>query len=137
MEEQCRQEVLELHQFFQDWFNGVLEPTDESFARFADVIDEDFVLISPSGRMTGRAPLVERLRGAHGSAKESGSRIWIESYRLHRLAGDFAVVTYEEWQEGRDGEAGGRLSTAFFGRREGMPNGVVWLHLHEVWLPPS
>ncbi len=86
--------------------------------------------------MTERGPLVERLRGAHRAWREDGGdagRIWIENFRLHRLAEDFALVTYEEWQE-VGGEVRGRLSTAFFGRREGTPNGVVWLHLHEVWL---
>ena len=137
MEEACRQEVVELHQFFQDWFNGILEASDESFARFADVIDEDFVIVQPNGEMTARGPLVDRLRKSHGSRKEGGQiRIWIENYRLHRSAGDLAVVTYEEWQD-LGGEVRGRLSTAVFGRREEMPNGVVWLHLHEVWMPPE
>ncbi len=138
MEEQCRLEVVELHQFFQDWFNAALESSDESFARFADVIDEDFVIISPNGVMTARGPLVDRLRKSYGGSKtgegDTGARIWIENYRLHRVAGDLAVVTYEEWQD-LGGEVRGRLSSAVFGRREGTPNGVVWLHLHEVWMP--
>lgn len=138
LEERCRREVVELHQFFQDWFNGTLGRTDESYARFADVIDDDFVLISPEGRMTPRPPLIERLRGAHGAWKEGGDgkpgRIWIENFRLHRMAGDLAVVTYEEWQE-VGGETRARLSTAVMGKRKGTPAGVVWLHLHEVWMP--
>ena len=146
MEESCRQEVLELHQFFQDWYNAVLEPTDESFARLADVIDADFVLISPAGRITERPALLEQLRGNHGnwqnlqpSEKTGGTdlrpRIRIESFKLRRVDGDLAVATYEEWHEVR-GKTRGRLSTVVFGRRAGTPNGVAWLHLHEVWLPP-
>ena len=111
----------QLHQFFQDWYNAVLEPTDESFARLADVIDADFVLISPAGRITERPALLEQLRGNHGnwqnlqpSEKTGGTdlrpRIRIESFKLRRVDGDLAVATYEEWHEVR-GKTRGRLST--------------------------
>lgn len=135
LEEPCRLEVLQLHQFFQDWFNAVLEPTDANFERFASVIDLDFVIISPEGSLSPRAPLLEGLRGAHGSwAAQGDGKIWIENYQLHRVAGGFAVVTYEEWQR-IGGKVRTRLSTAFFGRHDSTPNGVTWLHLHEVWMP--
>ena len=78
--------------------------------------------------------MTEGLRGAHGRWGSKPGRIWIERFRFHHRLGEAAVVTYEEWQE-VDGETRGRLSTAVFGAREGRPNGVVWLHLHEVWLP--
>lgn len=135
LEARCRREVEELHQFFEDWFNGVLEPTDASFQRFDEVIDADFVIISPGGRLSPRAPLSSGLRGAHGSWKTAGDgKIWIAGFQLHRTAGDFAIVTYEEWQR-HGGETRGRLSSAFFGQRDGTPNGLAWLHLHEVWMP--
>lgn len=135
LEKRCEKEVHELHQFFQEWFSGDLENTDDAFARFSDVMDEGFVIISPSGQMSERAPLVAALRGAHDRWSESGAgKIWIENFRVHRLLADAAVVTYEEWQTSA-GETRGRLSTAVFGPEEGTPNGVVWLHLHEVWLP--
>jgi hypothetical protein len=134
MEKRCHREVVELHRFLESWFNGVLESSDEGFARFAEAMDDGFILISPGGEMSELAPLVAGLRVAHGRWT-SAARIRVEKVRLHRLLGeDAAVVTYEEWHEVGD-EVRGRLSTAVFGRREGTPNGVVWLHLHEVWLP--
>ena len=131
MEKRCRDEVLELHRFFQDWFNAVLEP--DGFSRFADVMADGFVIVTPEGRLRDLGELSDGLRRAHGAWKGEG-RIWIEDVRLHRVEGDVAVVTYEEWQDVR-GEIKGRLSTALFRRREGIPNGVEWLHVHEVWLP--
>ena len=135
MEERCRREVIELHRFFQDWFRGDLEPTDEAFARFESVIAEGFVIIGPSGRITERPALVDGLRRGHGGWRgDEGSRIWIEDVRLHRVEGEVAVLTYEEWQKVR-GEVRGRLSSVLFRAREGTPNGVEWLHVHETWLP--
>ena len=131
METRCRDEVIELHRFFQDWFNAVLEP--DGFSRFTGVMADGFVIVTPDGGLVGLAELSDGLRGAHGRWQGEG-RIWIEGFRLHRVEGDVAVVTYEEWQD-EGGEVKGRLSTALFRRREGTPNGVEWLHLHEVWLP--
>lgn len=136
-EERCRREVVELHEFLEGWSNGTIESTDEGFARFADVIDEDFVIISPGGEMTSRGPLVEALRGgAHGRWKTEGGapgRIQIKNFRVHRMTEDMVVATYEEWHE-VGGKTRARMSTVVFGERRGAPNGVAWLHLHEVWM---
>lgn len=136
MEQRCENEVVELHRFFQDWFNGVLPPTEEAFERFSSVMADEFVIISPNGELTERDELVERLRAAHGIWRRLSrpGRIWIENLRVRHRVGDQILVLYEEWQE-MDGESRGRLSTALFRLRETAPNGVQWLHVHEVWLP--
>ncbi|NHZ73788.1 MAG: hypothetical protein GWP16_04900 [Nitrospirae bacterium] len=136
MEQRCEDEVVQLHGFFQDWFNGTLPPTEDEFRRFSSVMAEGFVIISPSGELTERDELLERLRDAHGIWREMNrpGRIWIESLQVRHQVGDQVLVLYEEWQE-IEGEPRGRLSTALFRRREGTPNGVEWMHVHEVWLP--
>ena len=135
MEPRCRREVIELHRFFQDWMRGDLEPDEESFARFESVCAEGFVFIAPGGQLLDRPEIVDGVRGSHGRWRDDqGARIWIEDVRLHRNLGELAVVTYEEWQEVR-GEVRGRLSSVLFRAREGTPNGVEWLHVHETWLP--
>ncbi len=135
LEARCRREVDELHRFFEDWFLARLPATDDAFQRFASVMDDNFLIISPSGRMMRRGSLVDHLRSAHGAWKATGNaKIWIEKFQLQRTLGDAALVTYEEWQQ--RGEAPrGRLSSALLGPRPETPNGVAWLHLHEVWLP--
>jgi len=136
MEECCEEEILELHQFFQDWFNAVLPPTDDAFRRFESVMAERFMIISPDGVLTERGELVDRLRAAHGIWRQNSrpGRIWIENLQVRHTVGTQAMVLYEEWQE-IEGEARGRLSTAIMQRLEGAPNDVEWLHVHEVWLP--
>jgi hypothetical protein len=136
MEQRLSDEVVELHQFFQDWFNATLAPSEDEFRRFSSVMAERFVIISPNGELTERDELLERLRAAHGIWAEMSrpGRIWIENLQVRHQVGDQILVLYEEWQE-IEGESRGRLSTALFRRREDAPNGVEWVHVHEVWLP--
>ncbi|MEM6792441.1 MAG: DUF4440 domain-containing protein [Acidobacteriota bacterium] len=137
-EKRCAQEVEDLHRFFHDWFVGVLPDTEEAFERFATVMSEGFVIVSPSGNVTERADLLGRLRQAHGSAAASeggGIKIWIRNLKVRRTLDDLAVVTYEEWQQRGEEQATGRVSTALLRNAEGKPAGVEWLHLHETWLP--
>ena len=134
--EECRKEVEELHQFFQDWFVGSLEQTDDAFERFAGVLADDFTIIGPGGLEFAREGVLDQVRGAYGSRAEGEFAIWIEDVRIRQSGGDQVVLTYEEWQ--RSGaEERGRVSTAVFGRREGTPNGIEWRHVQETWLPDS
>ena len=136
MDENCEVEVQQLHRFFEEWFRGELPPTGEAFLRISDVLAEDFEIISPGGEHRSRTAVVDGLREAHGSQRDEPFRIWIEKARGRRVAEGLHVVTYEEWQE-TAGEQRGRLSTAVFRRRPGTPNGVEWVHVHEVWLPEA
>jgi hypothetical protein len=74
-------------------------------------------------------------RAAYGGQANTEFRIWIEQPAARRLSGDLWLVTYEEWQNDGVGQINGRLSSALFTARAGMPNGVAWLHVHETWLP--
>ena len=136
MAQDCEREVIELHRFFERWFSGELPDTDEAFARFESVMGSDFEIISPSGKRMDRSELIDSLRGAHGrwSRDRIRGRIWIEDVNVRYIEGQNALVLYEEWQE-IDGQTRGRLSSAVFSLADGAPNGVVWRHLHEVWLP--
>jgi len=133
MEKGCEAEVLDLHQFFVEWLTGAFPRTEESFARFSDGMAEGFVFINPSGVLSEKAVMVRDGEAAHGVHKDTGFRIWIEDIQCRPLADDLCLATYKEWQE-ISGLINGRLSTALFRSREGAPNGVEWLHVHETWL---
>lgn len=138
--ERCEKEVVELHRFLEDWYNGALAPTEENLARFAGVLAPSFLLVSTDGRTSSRATLVDGLRKAHGTWREPGSdepgagRIRIERFRTRLIDGPVALATYEEWRE-VGGEVRGRTSTVVFRLEHGLPNGVAWYHLQETWLP--
>lgn len=77
MDSRCRAEVVELHQFFEDWFVGNLSG-DASFERLSRVIADGFEIISPEGRKSSREAILDGVRNAHrqqaGSGFESGSK---------------------------------------------------------------
>ena len=136
MAEQCEKEVTELHQFFEDWFNGKLDNNESEFNRFDEVMGADFEIINPAGQSSSRAGIVARLKGAHGflSAADKPMRVWVENVRSRALSSGLHLVTYEEWQE-TEAVTRGRLTTAIFSPKTGTPNGVQWHHVHETWLP--
>ncbi|MFN2237714.1 MAG: hypothetical protein ACK2U1_26070 [Anaerolineales bacterium] len=124
-------EIHELHQFFQDWYNNQLSPTDENFARCANVLHSNFTIIFPIGDRMRRETLLEILRNAHGS--HTNIRIWIEHIQILYQFGDLVLATYEEWQE-IDSQINSRLSTVLFQQAPTTPNGLRWLHVHETWM---
>lgn len=126
-------EVVELHDFFQGWLDGTRPATDAAFARLPSTQAPEFVIITPGGELIPGPRLVAQLRGAHGS--RPGWRMWIEQAELRHAHGDMSVVTYEEWHRRADGVVTARLSTAIFRVQPGTPNGLLWLHVHETWLP--
>lgn len=124
-------EIVELHDFFQDWFNAVLPQTQEAFNRMDHVIDRRFAIVMPAGSRVEREVLLSRLFGAHGA--RSGIRIWIANVRLLIESDELAVVEYEEWQE-EGVTTTSRYSTVVFRRQRDAPNGLVWIHVHETWI---
>jgi|GEM_PF-708648 len=123
-------EIIQLHQFFQDWYRG---NDAADFKRFDQALSKGFIIIMPDGRVLGRDVIIEAVRGQHDS--DSQAELEIRDVRLHEVHDSTAVFTYQEWQ-GRGGEPmRGRLSSVVFAFDDDAPNGLVWLHVHETWLP--
>ena len=125
-------EIVELHAFFQEWLDGSLEESDAAFARLPNSLDPDFMLISPSGEAGTREELLRQLRAAHAS--RPNWRMWIGGAKLRVDSADLLVATYEEWHQSGETTTA-RISTAVFRHQVGAPNGLLWLHVHETWLP--
>ena len=134
MEDRCHREVVELHRFFQDWFNSDLPDDDASFHRFDGVLADDFEIIGPTGNRTERAAVIPSLRSGHGRSIGASFAIEIRNVRSRTVADGLVLVTYEEHQTTGD-EHRAWLSSALFRARQGRPNGVEWLHVHETYLP--
>ncbi len=132
----CRTEVVELHRFLGWWMRGEVPETDAAFALVADALAPDFLWIPPEGPARDRAATLAALRAAHAAhaAAQPPPRIWIAAYRCRPLGADHALAVYEEWQTRAGGDRGRRV-TALFRRSPDRPNGVVWEHRHETWLP--
>lgn len=130
MNSPCGVEIVELHQFFEDWFNGNIPDTDVQFQRMDDVMDTSFVIVMPDGKRVTRDPLLALLKKSHG--KRAGIRIWIESVQVLVSEGGIVIAEYEEWQE-ENGETTSRVSTVVFREKADAPNGLSWVRVHETW----
>lgn len=133
----CALEVEALHRFFEEWFTGRLENTEEEFSRLEGALAPGFEIVTPGGATLDRASLIKSLRAAHGKEVASPDsktpfRIWTRPLSVRSLSADFMIVQYEEWQE-RAGEARGRISSAVLERVS--PSRMRWHHVHETWRP--
>lgn len=133
MEHQFEAEIREFHEALVGWFSGTLPPTEQGLSGLADVIAEDFTLISPCGVVDQAAPLMAQIEGAHGVQSGIRFSIRIENCWLRFADGPHCMGTYEERQE-REGATTVRLSTVLFQVRADRRNGLKWPHLHETWL---
>ncbi len=134
LEDRCRDEVLDLHQFFADWFNGDIANDEATFARLEKALADDFEIIGPDGRLTTRGDLLPILARAHGGRKALDFSIEVKHPKARKISDALCLITYEEWQSSNQGNRAWR-STAVLRRQDDAPGGVVWLHVHETYLP--
>ncbi len=111
MEENCKKEVIALHQFFEDWFSAKLAQNDENYERMTAVMHPDFHIAGPDGRMMDYPTLEKGLWAGHNSRPDF--KLWVENVQTRPLSNDLALTTYEEWQT-IEGKTTARLSTADF-----------------------
>lgn len=133
-ESNCCREINELHRFFQNWFNGVLDNSDECFRRLSEVLADGFEIISPPGTRTHREELLNSLRDTHAMHAASPIEISIQNCGARALSDQIYLATYEEWQATASDKKG-RLSSAIMRTARDTPHGVEWLQVHETWLP--
>jgi hypothetical protein len=133
MESRCRDEIIQLHEFFEKWYLGELDDTDTVFERCSRALAPDFLWISPDGEILEGGGVLPTIRDAHGS--RMSFRLWVESPVCRMIQGDLYLFTYEEWQQA-DGDTTRRISSALLKSEPSAPNGVVWLHVHETWADP-
>lgn len=133
IERRCRREIDELHDFFEDWFNGDLDQNSESFERFESVIAPGFVLIDLEGAAVRRDELVPVIRDRWGHRADEGEPIAIDTdeIELLRSEGELHLATYIERQRIGD-SSNNRRSSVLFRESDGAPNGLEWLHVHET-----
>ncbi len=135
--ERVRSEIERLHAFFTDWLSGGM-PKDEALYqdRLVRHLDPGFTYIMPGAAFLTGEDLIRQIRDAHGGSPDF--RIQVRNIRLLDQAATPGLIAavYEEYQRGAVHSApqNARLSTALF--RDG-PDGLVWLHVHETWLPEA
>lgn len=124
-----RDEIEELHDFFEGWMRGDLPDEPASLARMEEALAPDFTFVTTAGEMLGREAVVEGVRSAHGA--RPGLRIEIREPRLLQVWDDRRLAVYEEWQH-FEGSSDGRISTVLLCPNDNAPRGLAWVHVHET-----
>ncbi|MEM8742256.1 MAG: hypothetical protein AAGE13_12290 [Pseudomonadota bacterium] len=132
----CVAETKRLHVVLEDWLVGAVAKTDTAFLPFSEALAPELEVISPNGSRTGHAALLSEFYGIHGVLAEDRAafRIRVENAAAREIAPGLALATYEEWHE-RGEEMSARLTSVLMRAAPDAPGGVVWLHVHETWLP--
>ena len=127
-EDSVKNEVEELHLFFQDWFNG--DVSKDKIERFTSVVSSDFQIIAPNATFSYVKDLKKMIELGYDTS--SGRRIWTENIAT-REVGSLIIATYNELQE-YDGIFTKRISSALFSYDPNTPNECKWHHVHETWI---
>jgi len=131
MEIECRKNIKELHAFIESWLKGAVEKSKQEFQYFKDELDEDFVIIHPSGELQTKSDIINDFWNAYGVRPENFI-IEIRNIKIRSEAKDICILNYEEWQTSVEESA--RISTVIF-RKSKNSNKNNWFHLHETWFP--
>lgn len=123
-------EIVELHQFFVDWFKGDIPNDDATFARFAHNTLPEFVIVTPDGHRLTYNQIESGIYQAYG--KRPTINITIKAVQHLHTYGDISIVAYEEWQV-TAGQESARLSTVVFKDDDSAPNGLQWVYVQETW----
>ena len=127
--ESVRKEVLELHHFFERWFNGIPPKSEEAFARVTSVWFEPFSLIDPRNKIHDAASLLTETFNFHGAFPHLKIGIHDLSVRA-AVDSNVAIACYEEWHiDTLEKEI--RTCSATLVRHAPGPLGVKWLHINE------
>jgi hypothetical protein len=122
-----REEIDELHEFFQAYFLGTESSLERADAAFA----ADFTIVGADGVETDRRTTMENLLA--GYAHTNDLKITISEHRLLRQTDDTLVVAYVETHDLGE-RPNRRRSTVVFVAEAAAPNGLQWLRVHETWI---
>ena len=122
-----RGEVIRLHRFFEDWYNGLPGPT---IAEFTDAMDPKFTIVSPEGNLLDHSSIVAAVE--NGFSK-GGITITAEDFHVKDL-GAPVVCRYHEIQETPHGVTH-HISTAVMVVDQATPGGYRWMSVHETRAP--
>lgn len=124
-------EIVELHDFFTQWFNGTVE-RDQLEPRFLAHLHEDMLFIPPEGHVMTSASLKEGF--GRGYSSNPDFRIQIRDVDVRYERDHMVLATYTEWQTGatQSGSVNNARITTVLMK---MTSPITWLHIHETWLP--
>lgn len=130
----CKVEIIQLHDWFSDWFNGSVKNNNSNLEEFSSVLNENFHLITPNGELIAKKGLIERIKNSHSSKSQVNNfNITVEHITIRNDQENFVVVSYVEHQNEGNTKSK-RLSSVIFKKNPMLRNQLEWIHVHETWI---
>lgn len=126
-----QREIVTLHEFFVDWYDGALP--ESAFARMEEAMAADLEMVSPGSGRLDRQAVLDHVRGGYDRDEPADFEIDIRNVSLIEATAEGAMVQYEEWQR-IDGEWEGRVSVALLRENEEAPEGLTWAYVQSTML---
>ena len=131
MQDKFEAEIIRLHKFFTDWYNGNISNTDTNFNTLKESLHEKFYIITPNGQYIDFFKILDYVQNSYNSkTKEQEFTIEIKNINHRYSFETIHVYTYEEWQI-QDNVKTHRVSSAVF--KEEKPDKIQWVAVHETW----
>ncbi len=124
----CAAEIVALHQLFEATLGA---PGADDAGRYEAAFAPGFRMVMPSGRLLGRAAVLDFLRGARG-VRGPGFRIGIEDAEALHVAPPLVLMHYIE-RQWVGGTETARRACALFDVSGPAPR---WLFVQETWVSP-
>ncbi|CAM6021952.1 unnamed protein product [Sphagnum balticum] len=128
----AQREVVEFNTLFEKWINAEVPNNAETFQRLTRVIARGSTMVYPWGVEQSLLDSVSSAQPKYGIMKDNKLRTWIDCIQEQKLADEIFLVTWHSWQISAGGEKKGYFATAILRTKEGMPNGVEWVRVHET-----
>lgn len=134
LEKNIKDEIIDLHDIFVNWFTGYIDKTDlqdKLFSRF----DEDSKFITTKGESVDYNNLKTMFINGYGKMNKH-FKIAISDVKLLNELGEYILVNYIEWQTN---EANPKENDNYNARKTTLlitkKKPFKWLHIHETMLP--
>lgn len=134
LELKIKQEIIDIHVLFVDWFTGKVDKADLE-NKLAMRFFKETIFISTKGQSINYDGLMRMFKDGYGKMSPD-FKIVISDVEILQKVGDYVLATYIEWQTNvPNPEASGsytaRKTTTLISKQKPFK----WLHIHETILP--
>lgn len=126
-----QREIETIHEFFVDWYDGVVP--ESAFERVEQAMAPDVEMVTPDAGRLDRQAVLDAVRNGYDRDEPTYFEIDIRNVSLLEATEDCGLVQYEEWQR-IEGNWEGRISVALLHQNPEGPEGVVWSYVQSTML---
>lgn len=127
---QIQKEIVQIHQYFEDWYNG---SSAEDYIEFdlnvSNRFCDNFKIVMPDGTLYQRNEILKVIKDGYGTG--DNFQIEIKMISTEAIKEDLFLVLYEEWHSESGKDRAGRIAAVILKKNDECVLGYEWIHCHE------